>query len=109
SYPTAGTGFEALSEILSMSEGTTFQFSYMDETFEANFHPMESKNSLRNFKINFPTVLNITEGSVEISELSNGEWEICKIFSADPIQKEFLHSLAQGFVENIDTQQSESI
>ncbi|HZZ76360.1 MAG TPA: hypothetical protein VFE04_10550 [Puia sp.] len=92
-----------------MEEEITFPFSYQDENFEARAHPLESKSGLRNYKIHFPTVLNIVEGSVEISESLYGEWEICKIFSADPIQEEFLHCLAQAFVEYVDTHQSEGL
>jgi hypothetical protein len=79
----------------------------LDEKYEGRVHPLPGDGGFRNFKIHFPNVLNIVEGSVEISESLNGEWEICKIFSADPIQEEFLHCLAQSFVEYIDTQQSQ--
>jgi hypothetical protein len=91
-----------------MKEEITFPFYYHDETFEARAYPSSSKTGFRNYKIHFPNVLNIVEGSVDVAESLYGEWEICKIFSADPIQEEFLHCLAQGFVEYIDTHQSES-
>ena len=103
-----GTKFDAVSEINFMNEEVTFPFTYKEEKFEARLQPLPSNSGFRNFKIHFPNVLNIVEGSVEISESLYGEWEICKIFSADPIQEEFLHCLAQSFVEYIDTHQSEN-
>jgi len=90
-----------------MDEECIFPFTYQNENFEAKAHELPSKTGFRNYKIEFPNVLNIVEGSVEISESLYGEWEICKIFSADPIQEDFLHCLAQSFVEYIDTRQSE--
>jgi hypothetical protein len=102
-----GIRIETISEIVTMEEEATFPFCYQDETFEARALPLSSKTGFRNYKIHFPNVLNIVEGSVDMSESLNGEWEICKIFSADPIQEEFLHCLAQAFVEYIDTNQGE--
>jgi len=37
-------------------------------------------------------------------ETLEGDWEIEKIMSADPIHEEFLHDIAQGFVEFVDNQ-----
>ncbi len=90
-----------------MEKEITFPFSYQEDDFEARAQEMPSNTGYRNYKIHFPNVLNIVEGSVDISESLYGEWEICKIFSADPIQEEFLHCLAQGFVEYIDTHSKE--
>lgn len=80
-----------------------FSFYYNDECFEAKAECLESDTGFRRYKLNFPNVLNITEGSVYVAEQLYGEWEIEKIMSADPIQEEFLHKIAQGFVEYIDT------
>jgi hypothetical protein len=86
-----------------MDEDFTFNFTYQKQEVEAKACPIPSKTGFRNYKIAFPNVLNIVEGSLEMSESLYGEWEICKIFSADPIQEEFLRTIAQGFVEHIDT------
>lgn len=91
---------------IAMEEELSFSFIYQEQCVEAKAHELPSKTGMRNYKVDFPTVLNITEGSVELSESLYGEWEICKIFSADTIQEEFLHKIAQGFVECIDTKQN---
>lgn len=91
---------------VAMEEELTFSFTYQEQCVEAKAHELPSKTGMRNYKVDFPTVLNITEGSVELSESLYGEWEICKIFSADAIQEEFLRKIAQGFVECIDTKQN---
>jgi hypothetical protein len=44
------------------------------------------------------------KGSVYLNETPEGEWAIDKIMSADSIHEEFLHDIAQGFVEFIDSQ-----
>jgi hypothetical protein len=80
-----------------------FPFYYAEQCYEAEAECLETDNGYRKYRINFPTVLNIVEGTVYVSEQPYGDWEIEKIMSADPVQEEFLHKIAQGFVEYIDT------
>ncbi len=60
-------------------------------------------NGFRRFKRLFPNIGQIIEGSVDIAEAENGEWEILKIESADPLHEAFLRQLAQGFVEYVES------
>ena len=46
------------------------------------------------------------EGSVHMIDTLVGDWEIKRFVSADPIHEEFLHDIAQGFVEFIDNQRA---
>ena len=79
-----------------------FSFYYADHCYEAEAECLETDTGYRKYRINFPAVLNIVEGTVYVSEQLYGDWEIEKIMSADPVQEEFLHKIAQGFVEYID-------
>jgi hypothetical protein len=84
-------------------ENVKFTFHYAGQSFEATAECLSDANSSRRYKIDFPNVQSIVEGSVYLSEAGNGEWEIEKIMSADPVHEEFLHQVSQGFVEYIDT------
>jgi hypothetical protein len=86
--------------------GETFSFSYSGQHYEAEAECLPSVNGYRKYKINFPNVQSIVEGSVYLTETPEGEWEIGKIMSADPIHEEFLHQISQGFVEFVDNQKS---
>jgi hypothetical protein len=84
--------------------GDPFTFTYADQKYEAYAECLPSSNGFRRYKINFPNVQSIVEGSVYLNETLECEWQIEKIMSADPIHEEFLHDVAQGFVEFIDNQ-----
>jgi hypothetical protein len=87
--------------------GDPFTFTYSDQKYEAFAECLPSSNGFRRYKINFPNVQSIVEGSVQMIETLEGDWQIDKIMSADPIHEEFLHDIAQGFVEFIDNQKSQ--
>ncbi len=80
----------------------SFEFYYQDQCYQASAKELPSNNGYRCYKIFFPNVQSITEGSVDLHEAQDGEWEIRKIMSADPVHEEFLHQVAEGFVEYID-------
>jgi hypothetical protein len=85
----------------------TFPFSYSNEQHEAKAESLPSSNGYRKYRLDFPNIQSIVEGSVYVSETPEGEWKIEKIMSADPVHEEFLHDIAQGFVEFIDNQKSQ--
>jgi hypothetical protein len=82
--------------------GDPFTFTYSNEQYQAFAECLPSSNGYRRYKLNFPNVGSIVEGSVHMTETLGGDWAIDKIMSADPIHEEFLHDIAQGFVEFID-------
>ncbi|MDP9041492.1 MAG: hypothetical protein M3N30_05885 [Bacteroidota bacterium] len=84
--------------------GEPFTFRYSGQEYEAVAECLPSVNGYRKYKLAFPNIQSIVEGSVHMSETPNGDWQIEKIMSADPIHEEFLHDIAQGFVEFIDNQ-----
>jgi hypothetical protein len=85
----------------------SFPFTYSGHQCEAQAECLPSVNGFRRYRLNFPNVQSIVAGSVCMAETPEGEWEIEKIMSADPIHEEFLHQIAQGFVEFIDNQKDE--
>ncbi len=84
--------------------GEPFTFRYGGQEFKAMAECLPSVNGFRRYKLAFPNIQSIVEGSVHMTETLNGDWQIEKIMSADPIHEEFLHGIAQGFVEFIDNQ-----
>ena len=80
-----------------------FSFTYSGQEYQAKALCLPDSNGFRRYKINFPNVQSIVEGSVYLTETLEGDWLIDKIMSADPIHEEFLHDISQGFVEYIDT------
>jgi hypothetical protein len=84
--------------------GDLFSFTYCDQQYKAFAECLPSSNGFRRYKLNFPNVQSIVEGSVHISETPEGEWLIEKFMSVHPVPEEFLHDIAQGFVEFIDNQ-----
>ena len=86
--------------------GDPFTFTYCEQKYEAFAECLPSSNGFRRYKLNFPNVQSIVEGSVHMLETLEGDWQIDKITSADPIHEEFLHDIAQGFVEFIDSQKN---
>ena len=80
----------------------SFEFYYNDKCYQATAECIPSKNGYRKYKIAFPNVQSIVEGTVDLNETQFGDWEIGKIMSADPVHEEFLRQVAQGFVEYID-------
>jgi hypothetical protein len=84
--------------------GDPFPFTYSGQQFEAKAECLPSSTSYRKYRLDFPNIQSIVEGSVYLSETPDGEWAIEKIMSADPIHEEFLHDISQGFVEYIDNQ-----
>jgi hypothetical protein len=84
----------------------SFHFTYSGQSYEAKAECLPSANGYRKYRLYFPNVQSIVEGSVYVNETPEGEWEIDKIMSADPVHEEFLHAVSQGFVEFIDTQKT---
>jgi hypothetical protein len=82
--------------------GDNFSFTYSGQQYEAQAECLPEVNGFRKYRLNFPNVQSIVEGSVQVTETLEGDWEIDKIMSADPVHEEFLHDVAQGFVEYID-------
>jgi hypothetical protein len=82
----------------------SFPFTYSGQQFEAKAECLPNENGYRKYRLNFPNIQSIVEGSVYVNETPEGEWAIDKIMSADPVHEEFLHDIAQGFVEYIDNQ-----
>ena len=83
-----------------------FSFPYNGKNYQAEAEGLPSVNGFRRYKLNFPNVQNIVEGSVLMIETLEGDWQIDKIIHADPIHEEFLHDIAQGFVEFVDNQKN---
>ena len=81
-----------------------FTFTYSGRQYQAEADCLPQVNEFRRYKLRFPNVQSIVEGSVHMLETLEGDWQIEKIMSADPIHEEFLHDIAQGFVEFIDNQ-----
>jgi hypothetical protein len=82
----------------------SFSFTYSGQQYQAQAECLPSSNGFRRYKLQFPNIQSIVEGSVHMIETLGGDWEIEKIMSADPIHEEFLHDIAQGFVEFVDNQ-----
>lgn len=83
--------------------GEPFSFTYSNQQYQAFAESLPTSNSYRNYRLAFPNVQSIVEGSVQVSETPEGEWLIEKFISANPVPEEFLHAVSQGFVEYIDT------
>jgi hypothetical protein len=81
-----------------------FGFTYSGQQYQAQAECLPSSNGFRRYKLHFPNVQSIVEGSVHIIETPEGEWLIEKIMSVHPVPEEFLHDIAQGFVEYVDNQ-----
>jgi hypothetical protein len=81
-----------------------FYFTYCEQQYQAQAECLPTSNGFRRYKLHFPNVQSIVEGSVHVMETLEGDWQIEKIMSADPIHEEFLHDISQGFVEFVDTQ-----
>jgi hypothetical protein len=84
-----------------------FSFEYNGQKYQAEAECQPSVNGFRRYKLKFPNVQSIVEGSVLMIETLEGDWQIDKIMGADPIHEEFLHAIAQGFVEFIDNQKNQ--
>jgi hypothetical protein len=102
-----GTVFEQ-STIKYLMPLETFPFTYNSQSFNAQAENLPSANGYRKYRLYFPNVQSIVEGSVYLNETPEGEWEIDKIMSADPVHEEFLHAVSQGFVEFVDAQKAAS-
>lgn len=87
--------------------GDPFTFTYCEQKYQAFAECLPSVNGFRRYKLAFPNIQSIVEGSVDMLETPEGDWQIEKIMSADPIHEEFLHNIAQGFVEYIDIQKNQ--
>jgi hypothetical protein len=81
-----------------------FGFTYSGQQYQAQAECLPSSNGFTRYKLHFPNVQSIMEGSVHIIETPEGEWLIEKIMSVPPVPEEFLHDIAQGFVEYVDNQ-----
>jgi hypothetical protein len=84
-----------------------FQFTYRDQPFEAKAECLPAVNGFRHYRLAFPNVQSIVEGSVHVTETPEGEWLIEKFISVHPVPEEFLHAVSQGFVEYIDNQKNQ--
>jgi hypothetical protein len=84
-----------------------FSFPYNGQNYQAVAQSLPGVNGFRRYKLNFPNCQHIVEGSVLMIETLEGDWEIDKISSADPIHEEFLHNIAQSFVEFVDNQKNQ--
>jgi hypothetical protein len=83
--------------------GSSFYFIYNDIQYEAKAECHPVVNGLRSYKLRFPNIQSIVEGSVHLNETSEGKWTIERIMSLHPIPKEFLDEITSGFIEFIET------
>jgi hypothetical protein len=83
--------------------GRSFYFTYNEIQYEARAECHPVVDGLRRYKLCFPNIQSIVEGSVHLSETSEGKWSIERIMSLHPIPKEFLHEITSGFIEFIET------
>ena len=83
--------------------GDPFTFNYDNQQFQAFAELLPSANTYRNYRLAFPNVETIVEGSIHVSETPEGEWLMDKFIAINPVPEKFLHSVSQGFVEFIDT------
>ena len=84
--------------------GTPFQFHYNDKQYEARAEYQPVVKGLRRYKLCFPNIQSIVEGSVHVCETTEGKWSIEKIMTVHPIPKEFLDNITDGFIAFIETQ-----
>jgi hypothetical protein len=82
-------------------QGDPFYFIYCEQQYEATAEYLSSSNSFRRYRLAFPNIQSIVEGSIHVAETSQGEWIIEKFMSVHPVPEEFLNGVCQGFVEFI--------
>ena len=85
-------------------QGEPFSFTYCEQQYEAMAEHKPDENRFRRFRLAFPNILSIVEGSIHVAETPQGEWLIERFMSVHPVPEEFLNSVCQGFVEFIDNQ-----
>ena len=85
----------------SLMNGEPFAFTYCDQ-HEAFAECLASANTFRRYRLAFPNIQSIVEGTIHVAETADGEWLIEKFMSVHPVPEEFLHNVCQGFVEFID-------
>jgi hypothetical protein len=87
-------------------QGEPFSFTYCEQQYEAIAEYKPDANGFRRYRLAFPNIQSIVEGSVHMAETPQGEWLIEKFMSVHPVPEEFLNSVCQGFVEFIDNQKA---
>jgi len=87
-------------------QGEPFCFTYCEQQYEAIAECLSSANGFRRYRLAFPHIQSIVEGTVQVAETPEGEWLIEKFMSVHPVPEEFLHNICQGFVEFIDNQKT---
>ena len=85
-------------------QSETFSFTYCEQQYEAIAEYKPNENSYRRYRLAFPNIQSIVEGSIHVAETAQGEWLIERFMSVHPVPEEFLNSVCQGFVEFIHNQ-----
>jgi hypothetical protein len=83
-----------------------FSFTYCEQQYEATAECLPGANILRRYRLAFPNIQSIVEGTIQVAETPEGEWLIEKFMSVHPVPEEFLQGVCQGFVEFIDNQKT---
>jgi hypothetical protein len=83
-----------------------FSFTYCEQQYEAMAECLPDANSFRRYRLAFPNIQSIVEGTIQVAETPEGEWLIEKFMSVYPVPEEFLHGVCQGFVEFIDNKKT---
>ena len=83
-----------------------FSFTYCEQQYEAMAECLPDANSFRRYRLAFPKIQSIVEGTIQVAETPEGEWLIEKFMSVHPVPEEFLHGVCQGFVEFIDNKKT---
>jgi len=83
-----------------------FSFTYCEQQYEAIAEYKPGDNSFRRYRLAFPNIQSIVEGSIHVAETQQGGWLIERFMSVHPVPEEFLNSVCQGFVEFIDNKKT---
>ena len=83
-----------------------FTFTYCEQQYEALAESVPSADRYRRFRLAFPNVQSIVEGSMHVTETAHGEWLIERFMSMHPVPEEFLRGVYVGFVEFIDDEKT---
>ena len=83
-----------------------FSFTYCEQQYEAIAEYKPGDNRFRRYRLAFPNIQSIVEGSIHVAETQQGGWLIERFMSVHPVPEEFLNSVCQGFVEFMDNQKT---
>ncbi|HET7002061.1 MAG TPA: hypothetical protein VFI33_12155 [Puia sp.] len=87
-------------------QGEPFSFTYCEKQYEAFAEFKPDTNGIRRYRLAFPNIQSIVEGTVHVAETPKGEWMIERFMSVHPVPEEFLNSVCQGFAEFINSQKA---